>query len=159
MRYLCVLSVQAQKNAAFASKSGPFISYFPKKGCDLPADSSPHQSGRAGGSHLSQSHQKSVALGTRHSVGAGWELVTWSQKLECFRGSEETLFIQRGTRWRTKSCSQLPGGPSISSKQNLPSLLEDLWGFFLVFFFNMSEKRFTCRVTWDNLCVSVCFSS
>lgn len=30
---------------------------------------------------------------------------------------------------------------------------------FYFIFLKTSKKRFTCRVTWDNLCVSVCFSS
>lgn len=119
------------KNIAFENKSAPLISYISKKGHDLQADSSPHQSLRAGGSHLIQSHQKSVVLGTCHSLGAGWELVTRSQKWEHFGGREEKLFIQKWTHWCTKSCSQLPGGPSISSKLNLPGC----WRTYVLFHF------------------------
>lgn len=157
----CALSMRTvslhSKNIAFANKSAPLVSYISKKGYDLQAGSGPHRSLRAGGSHLTQSHQKSVALGTCHSLGTGWELVTWSQKWEHFRGREETLFIQKWDSLMYKELFPTSRRPQHHLQAKPTGLLKDLC--FVSFFLNTSKERFASRVTWDNLCVSVCFSS
>lgn len=82
----CVLSMSIvslhSKNVALAKKSQRLLLHtFPKKAMICRQTAVP-TSLRAGGSHLIQSHQKSVALGTCHSFEAEWEMVTLSQKWE-----------------------------------------------------------------------------
>lgn len=108
---------------------------------------------RAGGSHLKQSHQKSVALGTCHSFEAGWEMVTLSQKRGCFRGREEMFFVRK---WESFMHKELFPTCRRSQHQAKPTrFLEDLC---FISFFKYKWKRFTWRVTWGKFCVSLCFS-
>lgn len=88
--YLCLLWVCIQRMLFWQKKKKSqllLLHTFPKKAMICRQTAVP-TSLRAGGSHLIQSHQKSVALGTCHSFEAEWEMMTLSQKWE-----------GRGRRW------------------------------------------------------------
>lgn len=156
----CVLSMSIvslhSKNVALAKKkSAAFTSYISKKGHDLQADSSPHQSE----SRWKSSNTKPPEISSTGNMPQLWGRMGNDDIKSEMRGEREEMRCsshKSGILSCTKSWSQLPGGPSTSSKQNLPGC----WmTFAFFFFFKYKWNRFTCHVTWDNLCVSVCFSS
>lgn len=152
---VCTVSLHSKKKMLpWQTNQLPFVHTFPKKAMIFRHTAVP-TSWRAGGSHLKQSHQKSVALGTCHSFEARWELVTLSQKWECSRGREEMLFVQNWESFMHKELFPTCRRPQHQLQTKPTRLLEDLC---FISFFKYKWKRFTCRVTWGKFRVSVCFS-
>lgn len=160
MTGLCTIYVYCEfafKECCFGKKKKSqllLLHTFPKKAMICRQTAVP-TSLRAGGSHLIQSHQKSVALGTCHSFEAEWEMMTLSQKWEGRGRRWDALHIKVGVFHVQRVGPNFQEAPAPA-----PSKTYQVAGWLLLFFFfKYKWNRFTCHVTWDNLCVSVCFSS
>lgn len=139
----CVLSMSIvslhSKNVVLAKKKKKsqllLLHTFPKKAMICRQTAVP-TSLRAGGSHLIQSHQKSVALGTCHSFEAEWEMMTLSQKWEGRGRRWDALHIKVGVFHVQRVGPNFQEAPAPA-----PSKTYQVAGWLLLFFFFLNTSE------------------